>query len=51
MAGDGFVSDAVEPQEDDIDNPIERLKLLSENDEGLAKYLDAIEVTSPRERR
>jgi hypothetical protein len=44
------VSDAVEPQEDDIDNPIERLKLLSENDEGLAKYLDAIEVTSPRER-
>jgi hypothetical protein len=35
---------------EDIDNPIERLKLLSENDEGLAKYLDAMEVTSPRER-
>jgi len=33
-----------------IDNPIERLKLLSENEEEIAKYLDAIEVTSPRER-
>ena len=29
---------------------LERLKLLAENDEGLAEYLDAIEVTSPRER-
>jgi hypothetical protein len=33
-----------------IDNPIERLKLLSGNDDEVAKYLDAIEVTSPRER-
>jgi hypothetical protein len=33
-----------------IDNPIERLKLLSENDEEIAQYLDTIEVTSPRER-
>ena len=47
------VTDVVRPEEEtfeEIDNPIERLKLLSENDEGLAKYLDAIEVTSPRER-
>jgi hypothetical protein len=35
---------------EEIDNPIERLKLLSDNDEDIAKYLDAIEVTSPRER-
>ncbi len=35
---------------EEIDNPIERLKLLSGNDDEVAKYLDAIEVTSPRER-
>jgi hypothetical protein len=35
---------------EEIDNPIERLKLLSGNDDEIAKYLDAIEVTSPRER-
>src|SRR5262245_33746274 len=35
---------------EEIDNPIERLKLLSGNDEEIAKYLEAIEVTSPRER-
>ena len=47
------MTDAAEPEEElleEIDNPIERLKLLSENDDGLAKYLDAIEVTTPRER-
>ena len=33
-----------------IDNPIERLKLLAGNDEEIARYLDTIEVTSPRER-
>jgi hypothetical protein len=33
-----------------IDNPIERLKLLSGDDEEITRYLDAIEVTSPRER-
>lgn len=33
-----------------IDNPIERLKLLSGDDAEISKYLDAIEVTSPRER-
>ncbi len=47
------MTDAAEPEDElleEIDNPIERLKLLSENDEGLARYLDAIEVTTPRER-
>lgn len=34
----------------EIDNPIERLKLLGEDDDEIAKYLDALEVTSPRER-
>ncbi len=33
-----------------VDNPIERLKLLGGNDEEIARYLDTIEVTSPRER-
>jgi hypothetical protein len=35
---------------EEIDNPIERLKLLSGDESEIAKYLDAIEVTSPRER-
>jgi hypothetical protein len=35
---------------EEIDNPIERLKLLSGNDDEIAKYLDAMEVRSPRER-
>jgi len=35
---------------DEIDNPIERLRLLSGDDEEIAKYLETIEVTSPRER-
>ena len=33
-----------------IDNPVERLKLLSGNDEEIARYLDSLEVRSPRER-
>ena len=52
MASDS-VTDQAQPEREaleDIDNPIERLKLLSEDDEGLATYLDAIEVTTPRER-
>lgn len=54
MTGDGIA--AAEPQKEqeglreEIDNPIERLKLLSESDDQVAKYLDSIEVTSPRER-
>ena len=35
---------------EEIVNPIERLKLLSGNDDEISRYLDAIEVTSPRER-
>jgi hypothetical protein len=35
---------------DEVDNPIERLKLLGEDDEAVAEYLDSIEITSPRER-
>jgi hypothetical protein len=35
---------------EEIDNPIERLKLLGGDDHEISKYLDAIEVTSPRER-
>jgi hypothetical protein len=41
------------PQADtleEIDNPIERLKLLRDNEDEIAKYLDAMEVRSPRER-
>jgi hypothetical protein len=33
-----------------VDNPIEQLKLLSGDDEQIARYLDALEVTGPRER-
>jgi hypothetical protein len=33
-----------------IDNPLARLKLLGGNDDEIAKFLDSIEVTSPRER-
>jgi hypothetical protein len=54
VASDRPVTGASETQEDElleeIDNPIERLKLLSGNEDEIAKYLDAIEVTSPRER-
>jgi hypothetical protein len=54
VAGDRPVTGASETEQEElleeIDNPIERLKLLSGNDDEIAKYLDAIEVTSPRER-
>jgi hypothetical protein len=47
----GSVTGTSEPELlEEIDNPIERLKLLSEDESEIAKYLDAIEVTSPRER-
>jgi hypothetical protein len=53
-AGDRSVTDAAQTEHngllEEIDNPIERLKLLSGNEDEIAKYLDAIEVTSPRER-
>src|SRR5918999_1066229 len=35
---------------EEIDNPIERLKLLGEDEEAIGRYLDSIEVTSRRER-
>jgi hypothetical protein len=35
---------------EEIDNPLERLKLLGEDDEAIARYLDSIEITSARER-
>jgi hypothetical protein len=42
------VTGAAEPEQEEsleeIDNPIERLKLLAGNDEEIANYLDAIEV-------
>ena len=33
-----------------FDNPIERLRLLGEDDDAIASFLDSLEVTSPRER-
>jgi hypothetical protein len=53
VPGDPPATGTSETQEElleEIDNPIERLKLLSGNEDEIAKYLDAIEVTSPRER-
>jgi hypothetical protein len=42
-------ADTQEKLREEIDNPIERLRLLSGDDDEIAKYLDALEVTSPRE--
>ena len=54
MAADRPLTQASEAEQEEplkeIDNPIERLKLLSGDENEIAKYLDAIEVTSPRER-
>ena len=46
----GAVPESREGAVEAIDNPIERLKLLSGNDDEIASYLDSIEVTSKRER-
>jgi hypothetical protein len=35
---------------EELPNPIEQLKLLSGDDEQIARYLDSLEVTGPRER-
>jgi hypothetical protein len=35
---------------DEIDDPIERLRLIGDNDDAIASYLDEIEVRGPRER-
>jgi hypothetical protein len=54
MTSDPSASDASSATQEEVleevDNPIERLKLLSGNEDEIAKYLDAMEVTSPRER-
>ncbi len=54
MSGQPVATETPQSREEqlleEIDNPIERLKLLGGNHEEIAKYLDAIEVTSPRER-
>jgi hypothetical protein len=49
MAGEQAQPPHAEMREE-IDNPIERLKLLGEDDNANREYLDSIEVTSPRER-
>ena len=41
---------ATEASQTPQDNPLERLKLLSGDDAEIARFLDSIEVTSPRER-
>src|SRR2546425_5388532 len=33
-----------------FDNPIERLRLLAEDDDAIASFLDSLDVNSPRER-
>ena len=50
MTTEPSVTGELEATLEEIDNPIERLKLLSGNEQEISKYLDAIEVTSPRER-
>lgn len=35
---------------DEIDNPLERLRLLSGDDDAIASFLDELDVSSPRER-
>ena len=36
--------------QEEIDNPLERLRLLSGDDDAIATFLDELEVSSPRER-
>ena len=53
MSDDRPRSESADTQEklrEEIDNPIERLRLLSGDDDEISKYLDALEVTSLRER-
>ena len=37
-------------QEDEFDNPIERLELLAGDDAAISSFLDRIDVTGPRDR-
>ena len=50
MASEPSVTGGPDTTLEGVDNPIERLKLLAGNDDEIARYLDTIEVTSPRER-
>jgi hypothetical protein len=43
-------ADADEEVLEEVDNPVERLKLLAGDDEQMARYLDALDVKGPRER-
>jgi hypothetical protein len=42
----------VEPSrpEDRYDDPVERMRLLGEDDDAISSFLDTLDVTSPRER-
>jgi hypothetical protein len=48
------ISHAEEPSdarvEEALDNPLERLRLLSGDDDAIASFLDELDVQSPRER-
>ena len=50
MASEPSVTGSPDTTLEGVDNPIERLKLLAGNDDEIARYLDTIEITSPRER-
>ncbi|MFN0155313.1 MAG: hypothetical protein ACKVUT_13140 [Gaiella sp.] len=39
------------PSREEFDNPLERLELLAGDDDAIARFLDAIDVSSPRERQ
>jgi len=43
-------ADDVRADREEWDNPLERLRLLSGDDEAVATFLDGLDVTSPRER-
>src|SRR5512134_128407 len=38
------------PLDEELDNPIERLRLLSGDDDAIASFLDGLDISSPRER-
>jgi hypothetical protein len=50
MADATHVGDRGRPMGEEYDNPLERLRLLSGDDDAIASFLDAIDVSAPRER-
>jgi hypothetical protein len=44
------IGDAQGSPDEELDNPIERLRLLSGDDDAVASFLDELDVSSPRER-